>query len=363
MTLSKITLAAAITLATAIVVSVPFVTRAQNPAASAVPSSVGPTAVTVPAGKPRSAAAEAALASLNTLQLSQPFTLKYTAVTKDVSTPAMWAVETNMVKHSYEVMAERGDITQAVAEQQIKIRGAGKTAQTPLSPFDVTLSFDGSRLFYQKTEPEKHLLTVIYDGKKTYRYEAYSYEHSGHSMTVYPGLKFGEMFSCPIPGVGLPQVPLLRDSSALASQGLLVKGDVLSTGVGGDPLYYKRGAIALTNKNGNKEVAAMTLFYFERNFPEERWEFPAHRPFQKIPIASEIRYTRYAPAESTPVDAPNTKPWPPEWITEYHLQSASDAPVDAGEFDPTHLMAPGDHVYDNTVQGSSAYRWKAGGGF
>ncbi len=360
MTLSKITLTAAVALAIAAAISVPFVTRAQNPAQN-------PKAVSAPATQPAPVsgsgqgvpASSAVLLALNKLQLSEPFTLKYTAVTKDISTPAMWGVQTDMLKHSYEVMAKNGDITQAVAEEQIRMIGAGKIAQSPPSQFDVTLSFDGNRLFYQKTEPGANLLTVIYDGKKTY-----SYETSAHSMTLYPELKFGQMSSCPIPGAGLPQMPLLQNSSALNTpQGLLIKGNVLSTGVGGKPIYYERGAIALDEDHGSKEVAAMTLFYFERNFPEERWEFQSHRQFQNLPIASAIRYTRYAPTENTPVDAPNTQPWLSEIITQYQLVSASDTPVDASQFDPVHLMAPGNQVYENTAQGFSSYLWKAGGGF
>ena len=129
MTLRKITLVSAVALATVAAVSVPFVTLAQNftqKPKTALASETPP--FPTPGSRQAALASDPTLLVLDKLQLSQPFTLKYTAVTKDVSTPAMWAVETNMLKHSYEVMAKQGDITQPVADQQIQSICAGKTA-------------------------------------------------------------------------------------------------------------------------------------------------------------------------------------------------------------------------------------------
>ncbi len=81
-------------------------------------------------------------------------------------------------------------------------------------------------------------------------------------------------------------------------------------------------------------LIGMECNYFKQNFPREWWQSQSHRLFQGMLIASEIRYTRYAPSEDTPVDAPNTKPRLPETVTDYHLQSASDVPVNAAQFNP-----------------------------
>ena len=351
MTLSKLKLAATIAIGVTLAGSLPFVTRAQNPPGG---SSKGTrtTISTTPAPRAASGSAQAgragntSLTSLNQLRLSRPFTLKYTAVIKDVSTPEMWATTMKWKRLQYEFDIKSG-ITEADAADSLRWAAENMGKRQPDAHFDVTVSSDGDSLFYERTEANNKQ-TIIYSGDQTYNYET-----GTHRLIVDPGLRFGQMSHYPIPGAAIPHLPLLRSSAASGTTDTsLVRGDVLETDADTQGGQYRHGEIALADDGGSKKISTMTLLY--RNFPIGRWDFLVHRTFQGVLIASVMRLTTYAPVEFVKINAPNQKPWRPQRIIEYELVSASDDALAAAQFDPAGLVSLGDQVQQNTPHRSKA---------
>ena len=350
MTISKLKLAATLLIGASLAGSLPFVTRAQNPtggssAAKRTTTSTAPAPIVASSSAQAGRAGNTLRASLDQLRLSRPFTLKYTAVIKDVSTPKMWATTMKWKRLQYEFDIKSG-IPEADAAESLRWAAENMGRHQPDAHFDVTISSDGDSLFYERTEANNKQ-TIIYSGDQTYNYET-----ATHRMTIDPGLRFGQMLHYPIPGAALPHLPLLRSPAVSGAPGTpFVRGDVLETDADTKGGQYRRGEIALAADNGNK-ISTMTLLY--RNFPTGRWEFLTHRAFQGVLIASAMRFTNYAPVEFIKINARNQKPWQPQRMIEYQLVSASDAPLDTAHFDPAGLVLLGDQVQRNTPNGSKA---------
>jgi len=70
--------------------------------------------------------------------------------------------------------------------------------------FRTTLSYDGTSLLYRSEDLDaNYVRTILYDGQETYELDSNS-----RIAEIQAGFDFTRMSLCPLPGVGIPKMPL-----------------------------------------------------------------------------------------------------------------------------------------------------------
>jgi hypothetical protein len=150
-----------------------------------VAASVAPSSAT--AQKLRRAPAPA---RVGLLQLVKPFTLKYKAAVK-------WSDGRNYFRTNVGLM----------------------------------LSYDGSILLYRSEDASTRVTrTVLYDG-----HETYTMDSNSRLAEIDPGFNLDRMLYCPLPGVGIPNVPLLQSGLYAGVAPQIVKQ--IAPKVGSEPRF------------------------------------------------------------------------------------------------------------------------------
>ena len=194
----------------------------------------------------------------------------------------------------------------------------------------LTLSYDGTDLLYRSEDMSTHVIrTILYDGHETY--EA---DNNSRIAVIEEGFDFDRMLYCPLPGVGIPKMPLLtagflalflpRVHARLAAKMATERRCV-------DPALYKtpglvrdygasvyadhepRAGNLRSSMNSVVSVPSggvpKVLWYdtFENIGPNlgHHWEFYGHERFQGIWLAKRVRMRWYA---SIPVSRRTGKP-------------------------------------------------------
>jgi hypothetical protein len=276
-------------------------------------------------------------ATAKQLQLQKPFTLKYAA--------------------SAEFYYQR-----AIFHRRIRL----------------TLSYNGSQLLYRSDDLDSGVThTMLYDGRETF-------QMADNSLIarIYPGYDFSRFLFCPLPGVGLPQMPLMdggftyspQVANALAAyrpgESTTVKAGLLD--IPGEQRSY--GDYRFADKNlrnfGQQGISCLVtaqaspvpkavLFETYDNFPPNLghlWEFFGHEQFEGVWLATAIRYRWW-----TAVNLKTRSNILRQSAT-YWLISASNQSLPASAFAPETYLRNHSSVTDTTGQVLKAFLYSAGSG-
>ncbi len=202
--------------------------------------------------------------------------------------------------------------------------------------------------------PTRQGFAQVYDGRNTFEYSS-----SSQGATIRPGWQLWTAFPCPLPGIGMPLVPIIRTPAAEAAPSadvLIVSGEIpddlpdmavarKSTGVSFSP-----GELRAVTQNGRVMVLNLTMG--AKGQPQSRWDFTEHKLFQGLWIASRMRWTLF-----------NANAGQPAFICDYTLQDATAKPLGVKQFDGTYWLKAGAlvKIYGPHEVVSFAYDPRGGG--
>ncbi len=247
-------------------------------------------------------------------------------------------------------------------------------------PYNVrmTLSYDGKRLLYRWRDlPDGHTITELYDGKETYEAETGS-----RIAMIRPGFDFERLWLCPLPGVGIPNVPMftfgipskyLADWENALAPKLASLGKYVSPSLYSAPnlerelgFYYYDGRAARTDFVNRPVLAAIVpaegapkvLWYVTLEnvapAPSELWEYFSHKRFSGVWLATRARYRYY-------------------WVSSgkgnllhrdvtYNIEEAVERPLEPGAYDPTTYLSQHANVTDAAGRSVRTFLYEPGQG-
>ncbi len=263
------------------------------------------------------------LEQIQKLQLHDDFTLKYTLVEKDVRTPEMKAVDFKGVADGYLYEVKQGEITQAQADREIAGYKAGYDLPSSAAEYGVVMSArEGKLLIICKqhgahsygldvnSQPviEPYLNTVfLYDGQTSYWYTSINNTlHWQQGFRTNEGLG-GQLGTHIVPGIGLPYLPLARESKAEdASKVSLTPADLLQQ-PGDTGRRCAVRVLDIGNVDGKADVYVPGQVYAQKsplglkltkmlmgaaNLPQEEWEYQEPQIFEGMWLPRHIHWVR-----------------------------------------------------------------------
>jgi hypothetical protein len=245
----------------------------------------------------------------------------------------------------------------------------------------LTLSYDGQNLLYISEDPAtKVSRTELYDGSETYTTDS----NSGIA-SIDPGFDFSRFLYCPLPGVGIPNMPLLashiparvearvlgRVAPNVSSEPSYVDKAVYGTGQRdrdfGIFITADRASNNINARNGIASVvttpaagAPKVLWYdtFElpsKSYPGVLWEYLKHVSFEGIWLASDIVMRDYNIRQTGDqiyvlIDA------------KYKLVSAQDHALETSAYDPATYLHKHSNITDFTGPKPRTFLYEPGNG-
>lgn len=248
-------------------------------------------------------------------------------------------------------------------------------------PYNVrmTLSYDGKRLLYRSKDlPDGQTITELYDGKETYEAE------TGSRMAmIRPGFDFQRLWLCPLPGVGIPHVPMftfgiptrfLADVERSLAPKLASLPRYISRSLYNAPnlerefgMYYYDGRAARATSLNHPVLAAVipsagapkVLWYVWLHNPAPApghlWEYFSHKRFAGVWLATRIRCRMYGIDRE---GGPNTL----YRDVTYNLEEAVERPLEPGAYEPTTYLSRHANVTDTAGRSVRTFLYEPGQG-
>jgi len=282
----------------------------------------------LPLGALRLVAQGQAVPDAKHLQLSGDFTLRYAATITDQTTTAEQFRQYQQIRADYTRELQRDPYFQPVPADFYAPFSYFQSRRPRTRHVILTVSAHNGRLLWRQEE-NGHTSALLYDGTSgTQRFT------DGHAGSIAPGLGFSSMFDCPLPGVGLPHVPLFKGATLANSEGTSQTWQVLfptEGEIGPGKVLYTSAEAHMVSDGGIWKALDVDGGY-------HRLQFFQHQRLQGFWIASHMRSTDYQ-EEPVPtsagiftsiqafqdyVAAHRT----PTSVCEYRLLSASDTPLD-----------------------------------
>ncbi|BDI33756.1 hypothetical protein CCAX7_58070 [Capsulimonas corticalis] len=261
------------------------------------------------------------------LQLHDGFTLRYAVTITDLKTREQQMSEYQQLQKSYQKCLKQDPHWQPIPDEFYGPFSYYQSRRPKVRHLVLTVSAHNGRLLWQSTEGAD-TFSLVYNGKGTQHF------WNGHAGRVEPGLSFASMSACPLPAVGLPYVPLMKQATLSATSGALQTWDAqcpLEDAVitNGEALYWP-GQVHVIRDGGVWKVRDIDTL-------EQRFDFLTHQRFQGLWIASSMRLNKYStstkpvPASFSSLEAAHD--WTKTHRTQtsscdYQLLSATEKPVD-----------------------------------
>ena len=256
---------------------------------------------------------------------------------------------------------------------QHTLPGMPNDVSTKPVKYMVTLSYNGSSLLYRDVNIESKVAhTVVYDGKKMY-----SFYGNSRVLSVYPGFDFTRMTYAPIPGLGIPHLPLLAASIPASAESPDVeklfsdfmvseKTFVLPSLINTMGVTQDTGISELSDAQSQQSheafgivgsveegVGQSKILWFttisSATSPSLLWQFDKHQQFEGMWLASHIRASFYL----TTVPPGGQKPTASLFqASEYQLLKAVPLPLQSGVYQIDNYL-PNNLVTVNEYNGNS----------
>lgn len=260
------------------------------------------------------------------LQLHGDFTLRYAVTIKDMTPVAAQLREYQQIRAEYAALLKQDPYFQPVPAEYYAPFSYFQERQPRTRHVVLTVSSHNGQLLW-RSEEGGDTFAVVYNGKNGTQLFS-----NGEAGRIEPGFKFSYMNNCPLPAVGLPDIPLLKGATLLSTPG------TQQTWQGQCPLVSleQQGEVSYTDAVAHVTQDGGAWKMLDIDSLDQRLEFLQHQKFQGLWIASHMTLTKYAddtegslPFSSladliTYYDAHRT----PTSICEYRLLSASATPLD-----------------------------------
>ena len=233
---------------------------------------------------------------IDLLNLSQPFTLTFRQTSRDVRDLDQKTKQFKEQQNNYSIMVEKGQLTRQEADQIL----SGMTpSSSPSTPYVTTVTLsarDGKLLYHCQGEHPRDNITIITNGNRVFQYM-----EMNHQAEIFTGLRFSPISGpCPLPGVGVPFLPLFRGQaipglkpsptrSAKDSESLL--GDVLDFPLSYKVLTFSPGVANVSFQKGRPQLTSVAIVV--RGETENKWVFSDYHPFEGLSIASNTLWSQY----------------------------------------------------------------------
>ncbi|MDR3710986.1 MAG: hypothetical protein P4L33_22010 [Capsulimonadaceae bacterium] len=270
------------------------------------------------------------------LELHGNFTLTYNVLIKDTRSVAMIRRQFDEMRADYKKLLAGDPHFCPVPDEYYKPFAQFLAARTKLRHVVLIASERDGKLLWRQREGHD-TTTLVYNGRNgTRRF------WNGHAGRIEAGLRFDEMSDCPLPAVGLPNIPLFKSPRFTDASGktqtwsaLCIQHNCVESGNSGIP--YLPGKLRLVPIGSGWKVMEIASV-------GETQQYFAHRRFQNLWIASRMRTTRWElneEARTLPqgLSPEETTAWVdshivPSATCDYCLVSASNDPLPAREFGP-----------------------------
>ena len=191
----------------------------------------------------------------------------------------------------------------------------------------ITVSSHSHSFLYQTVEGDD-TYAQFYDGRNTQAFRP------GYAGSISPGRQIS-MNECPLPAVGLPFLPLLKNAALIGSLGehQTWRGAIVDVGgyQGLGDAYYADGLAHAVRDGGKWKL-------LDTDNMMQRWQFLQHERFQGLWVASHMRLIKYDTDAPLPPKGkyPTLQAWmdwfktvrKPGEVIEYRLLSANQVPSD-----------------------------------
>jgi len=265
---------------------------------------------------------------LETLQLNGDFTLRYKMVKRYNSSAKTLKrmLDSNIFSVKQEV--KEGRLSADEGEEGIKIIKKALEHGLPVGTGTITITGHDGKL---RRDWDPGGDPAIYDGHNTY-----SYNVPNNRLTVNHEFTFYSFQEMPLPGVGLPGLPLVKLATRGASE-TEYRGDVFNNTANaptsGGPMYLP-GTLE-TSADSGKRIRVLGMLSLSNKVPYQKWEFLAHTAFGSLLIASHIRVSQYDHSDIRGIQAGKVDV---ASVTDFTLLSASDKPVSDALFAPEQFL-------------------------
>lgn len=275
------------------------------------------------------------------LQLQGNFTLRYAVTVTDLTTTEAQFRQYQQLRADYTALLKKDPYYQPVpGEYYAPFAYFQKRRPRTLQKI-ITLSSQGRQLLW-RSEEGGETYALVYNGSNGTRSFG-----NGHVGTVFPGLYFGMMQDCPMPAVGLPYIPLLKDAEQIESSGGQETWQAAIIGIGEESadnqIRYNPGTVHVQQEAGGLKL-------LDTDAMDQKWQFLQHQKFQGLWIASQMRLTKY----DTDAPLPSQRKYKtlqefmnwfktvrkPVSVCEYRLLSASTKPLDLSASGMRLVSAP-----------------------
>jgi len=260
------------------------------------------------------------------LQLHSDFTLRYAVTLTDRTPVASQLREYQQIRAEYAALLKQDPYYQPVPAEYYAPFSYFQERQPRTRHVVLTVSSHNGQLLW-RSEEGGDTFAVVYNGKNGTQLFS-----NGEAGRIEPGFKFSYMNNCPLPAVGLPDIPLLKGATLLSTPG------TQQTWQGQCPLVSleQQGEVSCTDAVAHVTQDGGAWKMLDVDSLDQRLEFLQHQKFQGLWIASHMTLTKYAddtegslPFSSladliTYYDAHRT----PTSVCEYRLLSASATPLD-----------------------------------
>lgn len=283
-------------------------------------------------------------------------TLTFDVVVRDVSTEEMRRFRQEYARDSRRWLANRGLVPRESAEAAAREAAAGPGRQDPVRRVKAVLSLRDGRTYYSLLEGTYHQEFLCLDS-----YSIKRVTHGGHSsggVMYYPqhGAWAGEVV--PLPGAGLPSLPLIiTESLEKTGKTVLIQGRSPAMNTSGGNEWSLRSGRAEGRQTAGGLAIARCLLLGRNNELDQRWEFSGHRRFRGVMLASRSVLTDFGTRWSNGKAIRE-----PTRTFTFMLLHASPEPLPEGTFNADQWLRDQDVVQDYRTRDAIAFRYRLGRG-
>lgn len=250
---------------------------------SACPS--GFAAATLPPASP------AVSGAVRALTLPDGCTLRYHMVVTYDRSDAGKKHDVDYATRTYDDMVKQGQMSRQDADAALASAVKQMMETPPPRGYAVTVSARGGTLFYRRRSDDGAYDTVsLFDGRASL-----DVDRTTGSARLNAGRPTQTGLPLPLPGLGLPHLPLTRGALALRAGNAPVRrypAQVLDQGLGQFTLEYQPGYVDVGVRGGSPQVVAAASGLAIAGQPGNLWRFDDFRRLRGRWVAASLLWTR-----------------------------------------------------------------------